>query len=88
MEGQKPEPIEELRKRYKDEWLVVLVTKHDRYGLPSEGILLARCPDKYKVHETILALREHGEKGELYSFFTGPTIPEGWGAVLHAADTL
>ncbi|MFA0731061.1 MAG: hypothetical protein LKKZDAJK_000982 [Candidatus Fervidibacter sp.] len=88
MEGRKSEPMEELRKRYKDEWLVVLVTKHDRYGLPSEGILLARCPDKYKVHETILALREQGEKGELYSFFTGPTIPEGWEAVLHGNCSL
>jgi hypothetical protein len=83
MEGQKPEPIEELRKRYKDEWLVVLVTKHDRYGLPSEGILLARCPDKKTAWEFAASV-----DGELYVFFAGPTIPEGWGAVLHAAHAL
>ncbi|MCS7263479.1 MAG: hypothetical protein NZ805_01450 [Armatimonadetes bacterium] len=82
----KPEPIDELRRRYKDEWLVVLVTNYDRNGLPSEGILLARCPDKFKVHETILALRAQGETGELYSFFAGPTIPEGWEAVLHGCN--
>ncbi len=83
MAERKPELIDELRKRYKDEWLVVLVTKHDHNGLPLEGILLARCPDKYKVHETILAIRAQGETRELYSFFTGPTVPEGWEAVLY-----
>ena len=38
MEGRKSDPMDELRKRYKDEWLVALVTKLDRYGLLSEGI--------------------------------------------------
>lgn len=50
----KPKPIDELRRCYKDEWLVVLVTNYDRNGLPSEGILLARCTNEYKAHETIL----------------------------------
>lgn len=83
MTEQKPELSDELRKRCENECLVVSVTEHDHNGLPPEGILLACCPDKYKVHETILALREQGETGELYSFFAGPTIPEGWGAVLY-----
>ncbi len=82
MDEQKPELIEEIRKRFKDEWLLIKVTKHDKNGLPVEGILLFHSPDKKALHETIINLRQQGERGELMSWFEGPLVPEGGEVVL------
>jgi hypothetical protein len=88
MTGQKPEPIEEIRKRFKDEWLLIKVTKHDKNGFPVEGILLLHTADKRELHEAILNLREQGEMGELMSWFEGPLVPEGWEVILSAFSSL
>ncbi len=79
----KPEPIEQLRQRYKDEWLLIKVTKHDRKGLPSEGVLLLHSPDR----KAVWAMTENVD-GELYVCFAGSTVPEGWEAVLHGSVSL
>ena len=83
MNEQKPEPIEEIRKRFKDEWLLIRVTKHDKNGLPVEGILLFHYPDKEAMNEAAIAAFERGEK-ELLTCFASPLVPEGWELVLSA----
>lgn len=88
MNEQKPEPIDEIRKRFKDEWLLIKVTKHDKNGLPIEGILLFHTTDRQALHEVILNLREQGETGELMSWYEGPIVPEGWEVVLSVFDSL
>ncbi|MCS7264670.1 MAG: hypothetical protein NZ805_07540 [Armatimonadetes bacterium] len=88
MNEQKAEPIEQIRKRFSNEWLLIKVTKHDRNGLPLEGILLFHSPDRKALNEKILQLRREGEKGELMSWFAGPLVPEGWEVVLGVLDTI
>ncbi len=83
MNEQKPEPIEEIRKRFKDEWLLIRVTKHYRNGLPVEGILLFHSPGKEVMNEAAIVAFERGEK-ELLTCFASPLVPEGWELVLSA----
>ncbi|MCX7969453.1 MAG: hypothetical protein N3B10_13345 [Armatimonadetes bacterium] len=87
MNEQKAEPIEQIRKRFKDEWLLIKVTKHDRNGLPLEGILLFHSPDRKALNEAAIDAFERGEK-ELLTCFAGPLVPEGWEVVLCAFYTL
>lgn len=87
MTGQKPEPIEEIRKRFKDEWLLIKVTKHDKNGFPIEGILLFHNPNREAVYEALEAAFKKGEQ-ELLTCFAGPLVPEGWEVVLNAVVTL
>ncbi|MFN4180682.1 MAG: hypothetical protein ACK4I8_10245 [Armatimonadota bacterium] len=87
MSQQKPEPIEEIRKRHKDEWLLIKVTKHDRNGMPLEGILLFHSPDRNALNEAVTAAFKQGEK-ELLTCFAGPLVPEGWEVVLGVIGSL
>jgi hypothetical protein len=78
MDEIRPEPIEQIRQRYEGEWLLIKVTSHDENGLPKEGILLGHFPDRKAAWDATEII-----DGEVYVFFAGPTIPEGWEAVLH-----
>jgi len=63
----KPEKIEEIRKRIKDEWLLIDVTKVNRYDEPLEGQLLAHTKDRDEIWQ-----RFRENKGDLLS-----EIPKG-----------
>jgi hypothetical protein len=68
----KPEKIEEIRKRIKDEWLLIDVTKVDKYNQSLEGQLLAHTKDRDEIWRRF---REH--KGDLLVMFSGELIEEG-----------
>jgi len=68
----KPEKIENIRKRIKDEWLLIDVTKVDKVNQAVEGRLLAHTKDRDEIWQRA---REH--KGDLLVMFSGEPIPEG-----------
>jgi hypothetical protein len=68
----KPENIEEIRKRIKDEWLLIDVTKVDKYNQPLEGQLLAHTKDRDEIWR-----RFRENKGDLLVEFSGEPLEEG-----------
>jgi len=68
----KPEKIVNIRKRIKDEWLLIDITKSDKVNQAVEGRLLAHTKDRDKIWQRA---REH--KGDLLVMFSGEPIPEG-----------
>jgi len=73
----KPEKIEEIRKRIKDEWLLIDVTKVNRYDEPLEGQLLAHTKDRDEIWQ-----RFRENKGDLLVEFSGEPIEEGTVAMI------
>ena len=73
----KPEKIEEIRKRIKDEWLLIDVTKVNRYDEPLEGQLLAHSKDRDEIWQ-----RFRENKGDLLVEFSGEPIEEGTVAMI------
>ena len=72
-----PEKIEEIRKKIKDEWLLIDVTKVDKYNQPLEGQLLAHTKDRDEIWQ-----RFRENKGDLLVEFSGELIAEGKVAML------
>ena len=68
------ELIEEMIKRYEDEWIFFEVTEEDEFGYPYKGILKAHHPDWDELHKLIMKNAWRGHFGVRY---TGPLIPEG-----------
>ena len=73
----KPEKIEEIRKKIKDEWLLIDVTKVDKYNQPLEGQLLAHTKDRDEIWQ-----RFRENKGDLLVEFSGEPIEEGTVAMI------
>jgi len=73
----KPEKIEAIRKRIKDEWLLIEVTKVDKINQAVEGRLLAHTEDRDEIWQRF---REH--EGDLLVIFSGEPIPEGTVAMI------
>jgi hypothetical protein len=67
-----PESIEAIRKRFKDEWLLIKVTKTDELDQPTEGTLLSHSPDRDEIWRSF---RE--SSGDLLVEFSGPVAPKG-----------
>ena len=65
------------QKRIKDEWLLIDVTKVNRYDEPLEGRLLAHTKDRDEIWQR---LREN--KGDLLVEFSGEPIEEGTVAMI------
>ena len=68
-----PERIQRIKRRFKNEWLAIRVTKTDKYNEPLEGILLANS----ESHDEIWNITENLEGEIIMVTFTGPVIPEG-----------
>jgi hypothetical protein len=73
----KPEKIEAIRKKIKDEWLLIEVTKVDKINQAVEGCLLAHTEDRDEIWQRA---REH--KGDLLVIFSGEPNPEGTVAMI------
>jgi hypothetical protein len=66
------QPIEILREQFKDNWLVIRVTKTDRLNQPVAGEVLFHSPDRGAVWEY-----QQGLQDDIYITFAGPIVPEG-----------
>ncbi len=73
----RPEPIEKILKRHKNEWLLIELDKVDERVLkPKTGWLLGHSPRKEDLFETMKTFQGH----RLYMDFSGPILPAGFGA--------
>jgi len=67
------EMVEKMFARYPDEWIYFEVVERDKYERPSKGRLVARHPDRKKLHELIMQRKvTHGAV-----LYTGSIVPEG-----------
>ena len=66
--------IEEIKKKYKDEWVLVEVLKEDEKGNPVEVKLIEHSKNR---DDTYTAMRKHAEK-YTYHFYTGEIPKEGY----------
>ena len=66
--------IEEIKKKYKDEWVLVEVLKEDEKGNPVEVKLIEHSKNR---DDTYTAMRKHAVK-YTYHFYTGEIPKEGY----------
>ena len=64
--------IQDVKKRYKDEWVLILVQKVDNLNQPVEGQLLAHSKNRDEIYEKM-----KGIQGHTYTLYTGD-IPKGY----------
>lgn len=73
--------ISEIREKYDGQWVVVEVTKIDKYDNPSRGRVLSHNIDEAEVTRHGQKYREEHPKADLYYFFAGQAIPTGIGVM-------
>ena len=74
--------VEEMRERFRDEWVAVEVTAEDEAGRTVRGRLIAHGKDREQVNEAETAHgRERPEVATLV-FFAGPVVDPNSGVVV------
>jgi hypothetical protein len=66
--------IEEIKKRYKDEWVLVEVLEEDELGQPTEVEVIIHSKARDEIYET---LKETKTK-YTYQFYTGEIPKKGY----------
>jgi hypothetical protein len=69
--------IEEIEKKYVDEWVAIKETAWDEQGDPIKGLVIAHTPDRDSLSHKIRQFRQQNPKAIIYTFYTGEPIPEG-----------
>jgi hypothetical protein len=70
--------IEELKKRYKDEWLLVKITMTDEQDRPIEGEVLLHSKNRDEIYEAQKNLKE-----DLYITYSGEMPKKGFAVAFH-----
>ncbi|MBI2909045.1 MAG: hypothetical protein HYX92_15485 [Chloroflexi bacterium] len=81
---QREQRIKDMEAQYPDEWVLIEVTKSDRYGRASEGKVIARggAGEKEALVEKHIDFRRANPDAVTYLHWTGRLIPEGLGVIL------
>lgn len=74
--------ISDIRTRYKDQWVVVEVTKVDKHNNPLRGCVLFHGLDEREVYSQGPQYRQTHPQADLFYFYAGNLIPEGIGVML------
>jgi len=74
--------ISEIREKYKDQWVVVEVTKVDKHNNPLRGCVLFHGLDDKEVYGQGPKYRQTHPNADLFYFYAGNVIPEGIGVML------
>ncbi|MEW6102556.1 MAG: hypothetical protein AB1630_01860 [bacterium] len=69
--------INELKKKYKNEWLLIEVLKSNELGIPTEGNLILHSKNRYEIDE-----KQKGMKDDLYITYTGRIPEKGYAVIL------
>lgn len=77
--------ISSIRRRYKNEWVVVDVTQRDEFQVPVAGKVLFSNADEEKAYDYGFTYRRQNPQAELFFFFTGEPVPEGMGGAAWSA---
>lgn len=74
-------PIEQIRRRYKQEWLLIAVDELDEATTtPLRGRLLVHSPSRHKVYGVSRRVRQPA-----LIVYSEDTFPKGYAAAFHAA---
>lgn len=71
--------IEEIKKKYKDEWVLLRVSKVDNSGFPIKGEVIAHSKTRDSIYE-----RQRELEGDLAVIYTGEIPKEGYAVAFHA----
>ncbi len=63
--------VEDLKRQYPNEWLVIAVERKNRLGIPIEGQLLAHGHDTEAMWREVAA-----RQGEFYVLYTGEILKD------------
>ncbi len=69
--------IEEIEKRYADEWVIIEETDWDERGEPAKDIVIAHSVDRDALTQPTHQFRQRKPEAITYTFYTGEPIPEG-----------
>jgi len=69
--------IAKIEKQYDGQWVVVAVTKVDKYNNPKRGRLLFHGTDQDQVYGQGAVYRDAHPGSDLFFFYAGDPIPQG-----------
>lgn len=76
--------IKDIESQYPDQWVLVQVTREDRYRRATHGVVLGHGGDA--DHEDLvrqeIAFGKASPQAQTFLFWTGRLIPEGIGVIL------
>jgi hypothetical protein len=87
MENEQILTIEEIKRRYPDEWVCLEVAQEDELGQPAAGRLIGHDREKRRVLEAAKAYRAEHPQARGFLFYTGELIPQGQVVILSHAVT-
>jgi len=65
--------VEEIKKRYKDEWVLIRVLKVDEFGTPIEGEVIEHSKLRDEIYE-----KQREMKGDIAILYTGKIPKKGY----------
>ncbi len=77
--------IAEIRKKYDGKWVVVEITKVDKYNNPLRGRVLFQGSERDTVYGQGRKYRDNHSKADLFYFYAGNVIPQGIGVMFAKA---
>jgi hypothetical protein len=73
----RPQRISTIERLYPDQWVTVEVTRESPSKGPLSGRVLAHAPDEDTITRAAVKARKDHPDAILFTFYTGPLIPEG-----------
>ncbi len=74
--------MEEVERRFPDEWVLVEIVRDHRYHEKVQGRLIAHSPEREGIQEPFFRFKAARPDARTYQFFTGDVVPPGVTAVL------
>ncbi|OGF54998.1 MAG: hypothetical protein A2Z21_05330 [Candidatus Fraserbacteria bacterium RBG_16_55_9] len=65
--------LQEIHRRFKDEWVLIRVLEEDELGQPLTGTIIAHSRDREEIYAAQASLR-----GDLALFYTGEIPKKGY----------
>ena len=65
--------LEEIEKKYKDEWVIVEVLEENEYEVPTKGRLMAHSKSRDEIYDLLKDLT-----GDICVFFAGDIPKKGY----------
>ncbi len=80
----KEQRMRDMEAQYPDQWVLIHVTRRDRYGRTSHGIVLGHGGESERrdlIKQEVAFGKVHPQ-AQTFLFWTGRLIPEGVGVIL------
>lgn len=75
--------IEEIKKKYRNQWILAKVLKENRLNRVTEAEVILASPNKEEIYKALGAVK----KGEhICTFYTGEILPKGMAFAFYGSD--